>query len=70
MLPAGTYRVDGHDIGAAEHLPIVRLFGENETWVAFAVLALISAAMVVHLVRTLLIRALFEVPVSGVQQPP
>jgi tellurite resistance protein TehA-like permease len=53
VFPLGMYGVAGHYLGTADHLPIVRVIGENETWVALAAWALTFVAMVVHLVRTL-----------------
>jgi tellurite resistance protein TehA-like permease len=53
VFPLGMYGVAGHYLGSADHLPIVRVIGENETWVALAVWALTFAAMLVHLARTL-----------------
>ncbi len=56
VFPLGMYGVAGHYIGAADRLPIVRLIGENESWFALAVWALTFVAMLVHLVRTLVLR--------------
>jgi tellurite resistance protein TehA-like permease len=57
VFPLGMYGVAGHYIGSADHLPIVRVIGENETWVALIAWALTFAAMVVHLLRTLVLRS-------------
>lgn len=54
VFPLGMYGVAGHYIGAADHLPIVRVIGENETWVALAAWAMTFGAMSRHLLRTLL----------------
>lgn len=66
VFPIGMYGVAGHYIGAADHLPIVRVIGEDETWLALAVWAITFAAMVVHLVRTLLLRRSAQVAASGI----
>jgi tellurite resistance protein TehA-like permease len=55
VFPLGMYGVAGHYIGSADHLPIVRSIGENETWVALAVWAVTFAGMLVHLIRTLVL---------------
>jgi tellurite resistance protein TehA-like permease len=55
VFPLGMYGVAGHYIGSADHLPIVRVIGENETWVALAAWAVTFAAMCVHLLRTLVL---------------
>lgn len=55
VFPLGMYGVAGHYIGTADRLPIVRVIGENETWVALVVWGLTLAAMIGHLVRTLLV---------------
>jgi tellurite resistance protein TehA-like permease len=55
VFPLGMYGVAGHYLGSADHLPIVRVIGENETWVALAAWALTFGAMVVHLLRTLVL---------------
>jgi hypothetical protein len=46
------YAVAGIYLGRADDLPIVGAIGSAELWVAFAAWALVLAAMVVHLVRT------------------
>jgi hypothetical protein len=46
------YGVAGYYIGAADHLPIVRVIGEDETWVALAAWGLTFVAMLRHVVRT------------------
>jgi tellurite resistance protein TehA-like permease len=53
VFPLGMYGVAGHYLGSADHLPIVRVIGENETWVALTAWALTFAAMLLHLMRTL-----------------
>jgi tellurite resistance protein TehA-like permease len=55
VFPLGVYGVAGHYIGSADHLPIVRVIGENETWVALAAWAMTFGAMLVHLLRTLVV---------------
>ncbi|HEX7353956.1 MAG TPA: tellurite resistance/C4-dicarboxylate transporter family protein [Mycobacteriales bacterium] len=56
VFPLGMYGVAGHYLGTADDLPVVRAIGENESWAAAAVWALAFAAMLWHLVRTLLLR--------------
>lgn len=58
VFPLGMYGVAGHYLGTADHLPIVRSVGEAETWVALAVWAVVFAAMVRHLVLTLVAQPL------------
>jgi tellurite resistance protein TehA-like permease len=53
VFPLGMYGVAGHYLGTADHLPIVRTIGADETWVALAVWAIVFAAMLRHLARTL-----------------
>ena len=53
VFPLGMYGVAGHYIGSADHLPIVRGIGENETWVALTAWGITFIAMIVHLLRTL-----------------
>ncbi len=67
VFPLGMYGVAGHYIGSADHLPIVRIIGENETWVALAAWAMSFAAMLWHLVRTLVVdpRAAHPAGTSG-----
>ena len=55
VFPLGMYGAAGHYLGKADELPIVRAIGENETWFALAVWAVAFAAMVVHLLRTLVL---------------
>ena len=56
VFPLGMYGVGGHYLGQADHLPIVNAIGATETWFALAAWALTFAAMLRHLVRTLLAR--------------
>jgi tellurite resistance protein TehA-like permease len=56
VFPVGMYGVAGHYLGAADHLPIVRAIGENETWAALVVWAVTFVAMVVHLLHSLVLR--------------
>jgi tellurite resistance protein TehA-like permease len=53
VFPLGMYGVAGHYLGSADHLPIVQSIGENETWIALTAWVLTCAAMIVHLLRTL-----------------
>jgi tellurite resistance protein TehA-like permease len=55
VFPLGMYGVAGHYLGSADHLPIVRWVGENETWVALAAWTVTFAAMLVQLLRTLVL---------------
>jgi tellurite resistance protein TehA-like permease len=56
VFPLGMYGVAGHYLGAADHLPLVRRIGETELWLALAVWAVVFAAMVGHLARTLVLQ--------------
>jgi tellurite resistance protein TehA-like permease len=53
VFPLGMYGAAGHYLGNADRLPIVRVIGEDETWIALGVWGLTLAAMLVHLGRTL-----------------
>jgi tellurite resistance protein TehA-like permease len=53
IFPLGMYGVGAHYLGQADHLPIVEAIGANESWVALAAWAVTFAAMIQHLVRTL-----------------
>jgi tellurite resistance protein TehA-like permease len=65
VFPLGMYGVGGHYLGQADHLPIVKAIGANESWLALAVWALTFVAMLVHLARTVLRPQLpFHRPVS------
>lgn len=55
VFPLGMYAVAGIYLGQANGLPIVGAIGSIELWVAFAVWALTLAAMVRHVVRTLIL---------------
>jgi tellurite resistance protein TehA-like permease len=55
VFPLGMYAVAGIYLGQANGLPIVGAIGSIELWVAFAVWALTLAAMVRHVVRTLML---------------
>ena len=48
------YGVGGHYLGQADHLPIVKAIGANESWVALGAWVLAFAAMLAHLYRTLI----------------
>jgi tellurite resistance protein TehA-like permease len=52
VFPLGMYGVGGHYLGDADHLPIVKGIGANESWFALVVWALTFVAMVYHLFRT------------------
>ena len=52
IFPLGMYAVAGIYLGRADDLPLVEAVGRSELWVAFAACVLVFAAMVVHLVRT------------------
>jgi len=67
VFPLGMYGVAGHYLGSADHLPIVRVIGENETWVALAAWTLTFIAMVVHLLRTLVLPPPSRADALGVQ---
>jgi len=54
VFPLGMYGVAGHYLGGADNLPLVHAIGENETWVALAAWAVVFAAMLVHLARTVI----------------
>jgi tellurite resistance protein TehA-like permease len=54
VFPLGMYGVGGHYLGQADHLPIVKAIGANESWVALGAWALAFAAMLAHLYRTLI----------------
>ncbi|GEL18070.1 tellurite resistance/C4-dicarboxylate transporter family protein [Pseudonocardia asaccharolytica] len=56
VFPLGMYGVAGYDIGQADLLPIVQAIGQHETWVALAAWAAAFLAMIVHLVRTVVVR--------------
>jgi tellurite resistance protein TehA-like permease len=52
VFPLGMYGVAGHYIGRADRLPIVKVIGENETWVALVAWALLFIVMIMHIVRS------------------
>ena len=54
VFPLGMYGVGGHYLGQADHLPIVKAIGANESWVALGAWVLAFAAMLAHLYRTLI----------------
>jgi tellurite resistance protein TehA-like permease len=60
VFPLGMYGVGGHYLGQADHLPIVRHIGADESWVALAAWALTFLAMIHHLFRTVLRPALLH----------
>lgn len=53
VFPLGMYSVGGHYLGQADHLPLVKAIGANESWVALTAWTLTFAAMLAHLARTL-----------------
>lgn len=53
VFPLGMYGLAGHYLGTADDLPIVRMIGETEIWVALAAWTLTFVAMLAHLVNTL-----------------
>ncbi|HET7388953.1 MAG TPA: tellurite resistance/C4-dicarboxylate transporter family protein [Nocardioidaceae bacterium] len=53
VFPLGMYGVGGHFLGHADHLPIVRSIGANESWFALAAWVVVFVAMLLHLARTL-----------------
>jgi len=52
IFPLGMYAVAGIYLGRADRLPVVEAVGRSELWVAFAAWVLVSAAMLVHVLRT------------------
>jgi len=64
VLPLGMYGVGSHYLGQADQLPIVRVIGADESWVAFGAWALTFVAMILHLVR------LFALPDRRRERPP
>jgi tellurite resistance protein TehA-like permease len=53
VFPLGMYGVGGQYLGQADHLPIVESIGSAESWIALAVWAVTSIAMLHHLVTTI-----------------
>ncbi|WP_207946502.1 tellurite resistance/C4-dicarboxylate transporter family protein [Actinomadura sp. 7K507] len=53
VFPLGMYGLAGHYLGTADHLPIVRVIGETEIWIALAVWTATFLAMLAHLATTL-----------------
>ncbi len=51
VFPLGMYAAAAHDLGAADHLPIVSVIGSYATWPALAAWLIAFGAMVAHLVR-------------------
>jgi len=49
VFPLGMYGVGGHYLGQADHLPIVRSIGANESWVALGAWVITLGAMVKHM---------------------
>lgn len=56
VFPLGMYGVGGHYLGQADHLPIIKLIGADESWVALGAWILTFLAMLSHLGRPLLRR--------------
>jgi len=55
VFPLGMYGVAGRFLGDADNLRIIRAIGDGELWVALAAWALVFAAMLAHLTRTLVL---------------
>ncbi len=55
VFPLGMYAVAGIHLGEADHLPLVERIGATELWVAALAWAIVMAAMVRHLVGTVLL---------------
>jgi tellurite resistance protein TehA-like permease len=53
VFPLGMYSVCGHYLGQADHLPIVKMIGADESWIALAAWGITFVAMLHHLVTTL-----------------
>ena len=64
IFPLGMYAVAGIYLGRADDLPVVEGVGRAELWVAFAACVLVFAAMVVHLVRTVLASITSRPPIT------
>jgi tellurite resistance protein TehA-like permease len=52
IFPLGMYAVAGIYLGEADRLPLVRMVGRLELWVAFSAWAVVFAAMSWHVTRT------------------
>jgi tellurite resistance protein TehA-like permease len=52
VFPLGMYGVAGHYLGQADHLPIVKAIGADESWVALAAWLVTFVAMLHHLGRS------------------
>ncbi|HUW77344.1 MAG TPA: tellurite resistance/C4-dicarboxylate transporter family protein [Candidatus Nanopelagicaceae bacterium] len=55
VFPLGMYGVASYYLGQADHLPIVTAIGQSELWLALAAWLATFAAMLRHLLRTLII---------------
>lgn len=55
VFPLGMYAVAGSYLGQADDLPLVGAIGTAELWLAFAAWAVTLAAMLLHLVRTVIL---------------
>jgi tellurite resistance protein TehA-like permease len=53
VFPLGMYGVASHYLGQADHLPIVRAIGADESWIALAAWLVTFTAMLGHLARSL-----------------
>lgn len=51
VFPLGMYGVGSHYLGQADHLPIVKAIGADESWIALGAWALTFAAMIRHLAQ-------------------
>lgn len=57
IFPLGMYAVAGIYLGEADRLPVVAAIGSAELWVALGAFALVTVAMLDHLVRTVVLPA-------------
>ena len=64
IFPLGMYAVAGIYLGRADDLPVVEGVGRADLWVAFAACVLVFAAMVVHVVRTVLASTTSRPPIT------
>ena len=55
IFPLGMYAVAGIYLGEADRLPVVAAIGSAELWVALGAFAVVMAAMLDHLVRTVVL---------------
>ena len=57
IFPLGMYGVAGQYLGRADHLPIVKAIGADESWVALAAWIVTFAEMICHLTKAPPVRA-------------